>query len=228
MVVGLAQPAPLARLLARSPACGFGTVFLAVAQARIAAEQLLATQASTSSGFDHGITGLQVPMEDPNDAENCAVGRRCVCLRGDSHRHFHPHRCQHGIVISIPAKVEKRSRSRWNPCSRSPGIGVHDAMETAFTIDRNMQRTGMPRGVGAVDFRVKALESARSTQAQAPFPIPATTRRDYQMPAASNPPRASETQNSRRVARIFPITGEMPPASSTLALYPSQTLWSYH
>jgi len=41
-------------LLARSPACGFGTVFLAVAQARIAAEQFLATQASTSSGFDHG------------------------------------------------------------------------------------------------------------------------------------------------------------------------------
>jgi len=78
-------------------------------------------------------------MEDPNHAENCAVGRRCVSLRRDSHRHFHPHQCQHGIVISIPAKVEKRSRSRWNPCSRSPGIGVHDAMETAFTIDRNMQ-----------------------------------------------------------------------------------------
>jgi hypothetical protein len=110
-----------------------------VAQARIAAEQLLATQASTSSGFDHGITGLQVPMEDPNDAENCAVGRGCVSLRGDSHRHFHPHRCQHGIVISIPATAENRSRSRWNRCSRSSGIRVHDALETAFTIDRNMQ-----------------------------------------------------------------------------------------
>jgi len=60
VVVGLSQPAPLARLLARNPARGFGTVFLAVAQARIAAEQFLATQASTSSGFGHGITGLQV------------------------------------------------------------------------------------------------------------------------------------------------------------------------
>jgi hypothetical protein len=60
VVVGLAQPPTLARLLARSPAGGFGTVLLAVAQARIAAEQFLATQASTSSGFNHGITGLQV------------------------------------------------------------------------------------------------------------------------------------------------------------------------
>jgi hypothetical protein len=85
-------------------------------------------------------------MEDPNHAENCAVSRRRVSLRGDSHRHFHPHRCQHGIVISIPAKVEKRSRSRWNPCSRSPGIGVHDAMETAFTIDRNMHQTLLDAG----------------------------------------------------------------------------------
>jgi hypothetical protein len=85
-------------------------------------------------------------MEDPNHAENCTVGRRCVSLRGDSHRHFHPHRCQHGIVISIPDKVKKRSRSRWNPCSRSPGIGVHDAMETAFTIDRNMHLIPTLRG----------------------------------------------------------------------------------
>lgn len=56
-VVGLAQPAPLARLLARRPACGLGTVFLAVAQARIAAEQFLAAQASSSSRFDHGASG---------------------------------------------------------------------------------------------------------------------------------------------------------------------------
>jgi hypothetical protein len=62
-VVGLAQPAPLARLLARRTACGFGTVFLAVAQARIAAEQFLAAQAqaSSSSRFDHGASG---PMGD--------------------------------------------------------------------------------------------------------------------------------------------------------------------
>jgi hypothetical protein len=60
VVVGLAQPTSLARLLARRPACGFGTVFLAVAQARIAAEQFLAAQASTSSGFGHGISGIQV------------------------------------------------------------------------------------------------------------------------------------------------------------------------
>jgi hypothetical protein len=35
-VVGLSQPTSLARLLARRPALGRGTVFLAVAQARIA------------------------------------------------------------------------------------------------------------------------------------------------------------------------------------------------
>ena len=79
------------------------------------------------------------PMEDPNHAENCAVGRRRVSLCGDSHRRFHPHRCRHGIVISIPADAKNRSRSRWNRCSRSTGIRVHDALETAFTIDRNMQ-----------------------------------------------------------------------------------------
>jgi hypothetical protein len=35
--------------------------------------------------------------------------------------------------------AEKRSRSRWNPCSRSPRIGVHDALEAAFTFDWNNQ-----------------------------------------------------------------------------------------
>jgi hypothetical protein len=60
VVVGLAQPASLARLLARRPACRFGAVFLAVAQARIATEQLPAAQASSSSRFGHGITELQV------------------------------------------------------------------------------------------------------------------------------------------------------------------------
>jgi hypothetical protein len=162
VVVGLAQPAPLARLLARSPACGFGTVFLAVAQARIAAEQLLATQASTSSGFDHGITGLQVAMEDPNNAENCAVGRHCGSLRGDSHRHFHPHRCQHGIVISISANAENRSRSRWNRCSRSPGIGVHDALETAFTLRRNNQYRAFGISLGVIDLLSLAYLAARN------------------------------------------------------------------
>jgi hypothetical protein len=56
-----------------------------------------------------------------------------------SHRRFHLNRCRHAIIISIPANAEKRSRSRWNPCSRSPGIGVHDALETAVTFDRNNQ-----------------------------------------------------------------------------------------
>jgi hypothetical protein len=45
----------------------------------------------------------------------------------------------HGIVITIPANDENRSRSRWNRCSCSPGIGVHDALETAFTVGRNMR-----------------------------------------------------------------------------------------
>jgi hypothetical protein len=43
------------------------------------------------------------------------------------------------IVISIAANKEKRSRSRWNPYSRSLGIVVHDAPDTAFTFDRNNQ-----------------------------------------------------------------------------------------
>jgi hypothetical protein len=53
VVLRLAQPAPLARLLARCPTFGLGTVFLSGAGAWIAAKELLATQASTSSGFDH-------------------------------------------------------------------------------------------------------------------------------------------------------------------------------
>jgi hypothetical protein len=57
VVLGLPQPALLARLLASHPARGLGTVFLPVAQAGVAAKQLLATQASTSSGFDHGAFG---------------------------------------------------------------------------------------------------------------------------------------------------------------------------
>jgi len=64
LVFRLSQPTSLARLLARNPACGFGTVFLAVAQARIAPKQLLATQASTSSRFYHGARGFQVQMGD--------------------------------------------------------------------------------------------------------------------------------------------------------------------
>ena len=82
-------------------------------------------------------------MEDPNHDGNCVVGRRRGRLRGDSHHRFHPNRCRHGIVISISAKTERRSRSRWNPCSRSPGIGVHDALETAFTVGRNMHVSTM-------------------------------------------------------------------------------------
>ncbi len=48
-----------------------------------------------------------------------------IFFSSDSHRRFRWHRRRHAIVISIPANAEKRSRSRWNPCSRSPGIGVH-------------------------------------------------------------------------------------------------------
>jgi hypothetical protein len=53
-VVGFSQPASLARLLARRPALGLGTVFLTLVQAGVATKQFLATQASTASGLDHG------------------------------------------------------------------------------------------------------------------------------------------------------------------------------
>jgi hypothetical protein len=53
VILRLAQPAPLARLLARRPTFGLGTVSLSGAGAWIAAKELLATQTSTSSGFDH-------------------------------------------------------------------------------------------------------------------------------------------------------------------------------
>ncbi len=87
------------------------------------------------------------------------VGRRRASLRGDSHRRFHPHRCRHGIVISIPATAENRSRSRWNSCSRSSGIGVHDALETAFTMDRNMQLVArQPKS----DFRLPPSDPVRA------------------------------------------------------------------
>jgi len=39
---------------------------------------------------------------------------------------FHAHRCRHGIVITIPANNENRSRSRWNR--------VHVPLEYAFTM----------------------------------------------------------------------------------------------
>jgi len=61
VVFRFSQPASLARLLARRPALGLGTVLLPVAQARVSAKQLLATQASTSSGLDHGARLLLDP-----------------------------------------------------------------------------------------------------------------------------------------------------------------------
>ena len=79
-------------------------------------------------------------MEDPNHAEICAVGRRRVGLRGDSHRRFHPHRCRHGIVISIPANAEKTFTMTLeslftfvrNPRSRCAGNRVHHRPEYAI------------------------------------------------------------------------------------------------
>jgi hypothetical protein len=47
-------------------------------------------------------------------------------------------RCRHGIVITIPADAEKRSRSRWNQVHVPLENRVHDALETVTTIDRNM------------------------------------------------------------------------------------------
>jgi len=48
-----------------------------------------------------------------------------------------------GIVNAIPPHFRKRSRSRWNWCSRSAGIRVHDALETVFTMRRNMHSGAM-------------------------------------------------------------------------------------
>jgi hypothetical protein len=62
VVFGFSQPSPLARLLARRPTPGFGTVFLSAANSRVAAKQLLATQTSTSSGFDHRARLLLDPI----------------------------------------------------------------------------------------------------------------------------------------------------------------------
>jgi hypothetical protein len=59
-------------------------------------------------------------------------------LDDDSRCRYPHHRCRHGIVITIPVNDENRSRSLWNRCSCSPGMEVHDALETAFTFDRNM------------------------------------------------------------------------------------------
>jgi hypothetical protein len=122
VVFGLSQPSPLARLLARRPTYGLGAVFLPAANSRVAAKQLLATQASTSSGLGHGARVLL----DPNHAQKCSLTRRRESLCGDSHRRFHDHRCRHGIVITIPADAEIRSRSRWNR--------VHVPLEYAFTM----------------------------------------------------------------------------------------------
>jgi hypothetical protein len=57
------------------------------------------------------------------DAEIAAAAR---FLGGDSHRRFHSHRCRHGIVVTIPANNENRSRSHWNR--------VHVPLESAFTM----------------------------------------------------------------------------------------------
>ena len=123
LVLGFSQPSPLARLLARRATLGLGTIFLPAAHARVAAKQLLATQASTSSGFDHGASG---PMGDRNHAHKSAVCRGRETLRGDSHRRFHDHRCRHGIVNGNTADSQKRSRSQWNR--------VHVPLEFAFTM----------------------------------------------------------------------------------------------
>jgi hypothetical protein len=62
----------------------------------------------------------------PSDRERvdyCDIERG---LSTDSHRRLHHHRCRHGIVITIAANVENRSRSHWNR--------VHVPLESAFTI----------------------------------------------------------------------------------------------
>jgi hypothetical protein len=66
----------------------------------------------SSPGIDR-ISGLypgSITVSGVLSAKKRPVIRRRVNLRGDSHRRFHPHRCRHGIVITIPANGQKRSR----------------------------------------------------------------------------------------------------------------------
>jgi hypothetical protein len=139
VVFRFSQPASLARSLARRPALGLGAVFLPVPQAGVAVKQLLATQASTSSGLDHGAPG---PLGDPNHAQNpplpVAPGAQRV------------------IPIAVFTLIDASTASS-SPFQRTPKLvhdhdGIvftfawntrHDALETAFTFDRNMHHLGL-------------------------------------------------------------------------------------
>jgi hypothetical protein len=134
VIFGFSQPSSLARSLARRPALGLGTVFLPAANSRVTAKQLLATQASTSSGFDHRARLLLdriMPRSapSPDTARVYAVIPIAVFMIIDAgtascssfHRtpknvHDHP-----GIVFT----------SRWNPRSPCAGNREHDRPEYA-------------------------------------------------------------------------------------------------
>jgi hypothetical protein len=129
-VVGFSQPASLARLLARRPALGLRTVFLPLAQAGVAAKQILATQASTASGLDHGASGPVGDRMMPTTAPIADVATIYAVIpiaviayidagtassspfqRAPKFVHDHD-----GIVFTF----------RWNTRSRCAGNRVHD------------------------------------------------------------------------------------------------------
>jgi hypothetical protein len=79
-----------------------------------------ASDASDTERFEGGSTPVIRPIQR---VDCCGIERG---LSTDSHRRFLHHRCRHGIVITIPANVENRSRSHWNR--------VHVPLESAFTM----------------------------------------------------------------------------------------------
>ena len=125
-----------ARALARGPALGRGTVFLPMAQARVAAKQLLATQASTASGLDHGASGPIGDQIMPRTAPAADLARAYAVIpiagftiidagtassppfqRTPKSVHHHA-----GIMFTFP----------WNSRSRYAGNRDHDGPEYAL------------------------------------------------------------------------------------------------
>jgi len=69
-------------------------------------------------------------------AKTRTVTRRRRNSGGDSHlAAFISVDAGTGIVISIPANDGNHLRSRWNPCSRSPGIAARKAAELCGSAD---------------------------------------------------------------------------------------------
>ncbi|MDE2380369.1 hypothetical protein [Bradyrhizobium sp.] len=118
-VVGFSQPASLTRALARRPALRLRTVFLPVPQARVAGKQLLATQASTSSGLDHGLSG---PLGDRIMPRCASAGLASV---------------QAVIPIAVSTFIDAATASS-SPFQRTPN-SVHDHAGIVFTFSWNLR-----------------------------------------------------------------------------------------